>query len=142
MQVELTVRAPIGLPSVWAGCPVQVSVVLRNLIDNALEAALEGDSPRKVLVALSSHPDEQRILVSDSGPGVEADKLVALFTSGASTKPGGMGIGLSICRAICEAHGGRLWAESGVGGRFWVALPDDAAQAADTPEEQPPDAAS
>ncbi len=122
LQVDLSIEAPESLPQVWVD-PIQVAVVLRNLIDNAMEAAAQSGAPRRVVVALSMAAGEQRVEVRDSGPGVSSDQLVGLFEFGSSNKPGGMGVGLSICRAICEAHGGRLWAEAGRGGRFGVAFP-------------------
>jgi signal transduction histidine kinase len=61
--------------------------------------------------------------VRDNGKGIEPARLQSLFEPGNSDKPGGMGVGLSICRAIVEAHGGRLWAEPGPNGRFCLTLP-------------------
>ncbi len=53
-----------------------------------------------------------RVAVRDSGPGLDPAKLKRLFEAFYTTKPGGLGMGLSICRSIIEAHGGRLWAEA------------------------------
>jgi signal transduction histidine kinase len=61
--------------------------------------------------------------VLDDGPGVRADQCARIFDGVDSDKPGGMGIGLSLCRAIVEAHGGRLWAQAGPRGHFCLALP-------------------
>jgi signal transduction histidine kinase len=57
-------------------------------------------------------PDDVLVTVRDTGPGLDAPKLDRLFEAFYTTKPGGLGIGLSICRSIVEAHGGRLWAET------------------------------
>jgi two-component system, LuxR family, sensor kinase FixL len=65
------------------------------------------------------------VLVSlvDSGAGLTPEQARGIFETPASSKPGGMGIGLAISRAIVEAHGGRLWAEAGAQGTFRFALP-------------------
>jgi two-component system, LuxR family, sensor kinase FixL len=110
-----------GLPLVFAD-PVQLAVVLRNLLANALDAASVGSNGHVFLTARQVD-DVVRIDVADSGPGVDAARLQTLFEPGSSDKPGGMGVGLSICRAIVEAHGGSLWAESGASGRFCFTLP-------------------
>jgi signal transduction histidine kinase len=89
-----------------------------------LDAASAGGAPGgSVTVAAFVSAPWVCIEVRDSGSGVDALRLQALFEPGSSDKPGGMGIGLSICRAIVESHGGRLWAEAGVGGRFCFTLP-------------------
>ena len=103
--------------------PVQVAVVLRNLLANAIDAASSAGGPGQVLLRLRQVDDRLRLDVIDSGPGVDPSRLLALFDPGSSDKPGGMGVGLSICRAIVEAHGGQLWAEPGARGHFCLTLP-------------------
>jgi signal transduction histidine kinase len=122
---------PDSLPAVLAD-PVQLAVVLRNLVANALDAASSGTDGRVVLAARQSD-DLVRVDVTDSGPGVDAGRLQSLFEPGASDKPGGMGVGLSICRAIIEAHGGSLWAEAGTSGRFCFTLPVERQENAHAP---------
>lgn len=103
--------------------PVQIAVVLRNLLANAMDAAAVTAAPARVEIVVSDREAEVQIEVRDSGSGVGAERVQLLFDPGSSDKPGGMGIGLSICRAIVEAHGGRLWAESGPMGVFCLTLP-------------------
>lgn len=102
---------------------VQIAVVLRNLLANALDAASGGEVPGQVRVSATRHKGSLLVEVQDSGPGVTTARLQSLFDSGPSDKPGGMGVGLSICRAIVEAHGGVLWAEAGPSGNFCFTLP-------------------
>jgi signal transduction histidine kinase len=75
--------------------------------------------------AASSHPEEILIEVRDSGPGLDPEHLNRLFEAFYTTKPQGLGIGLTISRTIAEAHGGRLWAEPNEprGAVFQFALP-------------------
>jgi signal transduction histidine kinase len=105
--------------------PVQIAVVLRNLLENALEASSAAPGRKAVVIRARRQDEWLAIEVEDSGPGVAEDRLPTLWEPGPSDKAGGMGIGLSICRAIVEAHGGRLTAEAGVRGRFCLALPID-----------------
>lgn len=105
---------------------VQIEVVLRNLIANALEAAqpeAESASPAWIDVRTSLQGPEAVVEVRDSGPGLRAGEVRAVFEERRSDKPGGMGVGLAISRAIIEAHGGRMWAEPGPGGHFFFCLP-------------------
>jgi len=76
------------------------------------------DSPRKELGIATLPGDEGHveIRVSDSGPGIDPSIADKLFQPFITTKPQGMGVGLSICRTIVEAHGGRLWTEPNPGG--------------------------
>ena len=69
-----------------------------------------------VVTAMAVGPDRVEVGVLDTGPGLAPEIAGRLFSSFVSTKPGGMGMGLSICRSIVEAHGGRLWAEANPGG--------------------------
>lgn len=95
---------------------VQIQQVLINLIRNAVEAMADG--PVKQLT-VSSRPDAPgfvRVVVADTGPGISPDVAAQLFTAFVSTKAEGMGLGLSICRTIVEANGGRIWAQPGEAG--------------------------
>jgi signal transduction histidine kinase len=81
----------------------------------------------RVLKVKSAIHDPEGVLVSieDSGTGIDQKEIDRIFESFFTTKSQGMGMGLSICRSIIEAHGGRLWASSGVdyGGVFHILLP-------------------
>ncbi|QCG90492.1 PAS domain-containing sensor histidine kinase [Azospirillum sp. TSH100] len=98
---------------------VQVQQVILNLVRNAIESM--GDSmggaqsgQRVLTVRTAPDPDDaafRRVSVADSGPGVPETVRAQLFQPFVTTKSSGMGLGLSICRSIIEAHGGRLWLE-------------------------------
>lgn len=94
--------------------PVQVGQVVLNLVRNAVEAM---DEPR-CTITLTSVQDGDSVVVSvaDTGPGVPADAAEMLFEPFHSSTTSGMGIGLSLCRSIVEAHGGKIWLEPGTGG--------------------------
>jgi PAS domain S-box-containing protein len=107
--------------------PVQLRQVLVNLIGNALEALERApDAAREVRIVGSRAADGAvRLCVEDDGPGFDAATAARLFEPFFTTRPEGMGIGLSVSRAIVEAHGGTLTAEripSG-GARFCMAVP-------------------
>jgi len=78
-----------------------------------------------VVRAHSPAPDTVVIAVSDSGSGLTPEVIERAFEPFFTTKPGGLGLGLAICRSVVDAHGGRLWAEPGVGSgaTFSVMLP-------------------
>jgi two-component system, LuxR family, sensor kinase FixL len=95
---------------------VQIQQVLINLIRNALDA-MSGSERREVLVtSRADQPGFVRVSVADTGPGILGDVADRLFTAFVSTKTEGMGLGLSICRTIVEAHGGKIWVEPRPGG--------------------------
>ncbi|HTU55290.1 MAG TPA: ATP-binding protein, partial [Acetobacteraceae bacterium] len=109
LQTELAERLPLV-----RGDRVQLQQVILNLILNAIEAmGRAGDGPRELLIGSSTgESGEVGVAVRDSGPGLDPAELERLFEAFYTTKQGGLGMGLSICRSIVEAHGGRLWAEA------------------------------
>ena len=111
--VSVHLRTAEGLSPV-KGDRVQLQQVMLNLILNSIEAMTSADvSERKLEITTESrHTDGLLVAVADSGPGVAANDLERIFESFYTTKGGGVGIGLSICRSIIDAHGGRLWAEA------------------------------
>jgi two-component system sensor kinase FixL len=95
---------------------VQIQQVLLNLMRNAIEA-MQGCEPKELLVTTSA-PDADKITVSvtDTGSGLSEEIATRLFQPFVTTKPAGMGVGLSISKRIIEAHGGEMWAEPNPGG--------------------------
>jgi len=124
MGVALAGHFNSALPPVWID-PLQLAVVLRNLITNAIESASTQASRKEVFVRARLERRSVLIEVEDTGAGVDPGRIQTLFDAAPSRKSGGLGVGLSICRAIVEAHGGKLWAESGPGGHFLFLLPID-----------------
>jgi C4-dicarboxylate-specific signal transduction histidine kinase len=100
-----------GLPLIQ-GDRVQLQQVILNLIINAVEAMSgAGGGSRELLISTGiAEPDGVLVMVRDSGPGLAPASLERLFEAFYTTKPGGLGMGLSVCRSIIEAHSGRLWA--------------------------------
>ena len=95
------------------GDRVQLQQVVLNLILNAVEAMSTVEAgPRELLIS-TEQIKTGRVLVSvrDSGPGIDPNHLDRVFEAFYTTKPSGVGMGLSICRSIIDAHGGRLWAD-------------------------------
>jgi signal transduction histidine kinase len=116
--------APGGLPV--RGDRIQLQQVLLNLIVNAADAMAHLEkSKRKIVVRTARNDDSAEIEIADNGPGILAGKLSEVFEPFYSTKPNGMGMGLSIARTIIEAHGGRISAENraGQGALFRITLP-------------------
>jgi PAS domain S-box-containing protein len=129
----IAIRADIGPAGLVLVDKVQIQQVIVNLVRNGIEAM--EDSPRKELaIALKPHPDSIELSVADTGGGISPDMAGRLFKPFSSTKSQGMGIGLSVCREIVEAHDGKIWAEPRPGGGavFSFTLPlvsEDAARA-------------
>ena len=122
VQTQLADRLPL-----IQGDRVQLQQVVLNLIVNAVEA-MSGvrDRPRDLLISTGrAEPDSVLVAVRDSGPGLAPASVERLFESFYTTKPGGLGMGLSICRSIIDAHGGRLWMTANVprGAIFQFTLP-------------------
>jgi len=126
LQLRLSCSCAPPDATVWVD-PVQVSVVLRNLIANAIDAAVEArartGTPAWVALDARQAGAEMVVAVTDSAPGLQGEDTALVFERRRSEKPGGMGVGLAISRSIIEAHGGRIWAEPGPGGRFLFTLP-------------------
>jgi PAS domain S-box-containing protein len=102
-----------GLPRI-RGDRVQLQQVMLNLILNAIEAMRGvGEGARELQVSTAkAEAGGVLVAVRDTGPGLDPVKLQRLFEAFYTTKPGGLGMGLSICRSIVEAHGGHLWADA------------------------------
>ena len=122
-----------GLPLIQ-GDRVQLQQVIMNLIINAVEAlsSVREGSRELVITTGKGELDGVLVVVRDSGPGLSSAGLERIFEAFYTTKPGGLGMGLSICRTIIEAHGGRLWvtAAQPQGATFQFTLPAQSNQAA------------
>jgi C4-dicarboxylate-specific signal transduction histidine kinase len=120
-----------GLPYI-EGDRVQLQQVVLNLIVNAVQAmGAVAEGPREVFITSArAEPDDVLVKVKDSGPGLAPANLEQLFAPFYTTKPDGLGMGLSICRSIIEAHGGRLWvtANQPRGAIFSFTMPTHAGQ--------------
>ena len=125
-EVSLRIDLAPALPPVLAD-RVQLQQVLINLVMNGIEAMASIDGRSRELVIRSQPGDDDHVVVAvqDAGVGIDAQKTDQLFSAFYTTKPDGMGMGLSISRSIIEAHGGRLWATPNPdhGATFHFALP-------------------
>jgi len=116
LHIELDEHAVLTKTSLKEGLPrvmadrVQLQQVIFNLVMNAIEAMSSTAAGSRVLLLRSEATDtgECIVAIEDSGPGIEPETLKRIFEPFFTSKSKGMGIGLSICRSIIEAHGGRL----------------------------------
>jgi signal transduction histidine kinase len=128
-HITMDLRFEPDLPVVRAD-RVQIRQVILNLISNSIQAMehVEAESPHRLMIAAELDDNGgAKLTVSDSGVGLAKVDRARLFSASYTTKPDGMGWGLSISRSIIEAHGGRLWAETGddTGAVFCFTLPAD-----------------
>jgi two-component system sensor kinase FixL len=113
--------------------PVHIQQVLLNLIFNAMDAVENAPGERRKVTVKAQYPGgaEVEVAVVDAGYGIAPERFGDLFKPFFTTKPNGMGIGLSISRTIIEAHGARIWAENNAGGgatfRFTLPLAGESA---------------
>ena len=110
-----------------SGDQVKLQQLVLNLVINAIEAMSSVDERARELVIKTRNvdPDQVQATVKDSGPGIDPQMIDKIFDPFYTTKPGGMGMGLSISRSILQVHGGRLWAaaKDGPGTIFHFSLP-------------------
>ena len=134
VSVVVTVDPKAAEVQVRGDRVLQQQVVV-NLVRNAIEAMRslpQGD--RRLEISIGLDEDSAVLGIADRGPGIDDDAAARMFTPFFTTKPGGMGVGLHVCRSIVELQQGRLWFTrgSGPGCTFWVTLPRALA-----PEELP-----
>ena len=124
-----------GLPSVMID-RIQIQQVVVNLVRNALDALADAAKREIVIRTAPGEDGGVDVALSDTGPGISPDVEKRLFRSFVTTKPDGMGLGLSISRSIIDGHGGRLWAAANEGGgtTFHFTLPPGPAE--DRPDER------
>jgi signal transduction histidine kinase len=115
-----------NLAPVW-GDRVQMQQVVLNLVVNGMEAmAGINERPRELVITTRNlDPEQVQVTVEDSGIGLDPNAMDKIFRSFYTTKPSGMGMGLSVSRSIIQAHEGRLWAtsKSGPGTSFHFTVP-------------------
>lgn len=111
-EVKVVLEVEPGLPEVSADA-VQIQQVLINLIRNGIEAMQDNtDAARQIAVSAAAQGGSQVVIsISDQGAGISPDIVQSLFDPFATSKPSGMGLGLTISKSIVQAHGGELWHE-------------------------------
>ena len=125
-EVSLHTELSSDLPEIF-GDRVQLQQLVLNLLTNSLESmATVTDRPRALTIETRQDVDDQvHVVLCDSGVGLNSEHIDQLFNAFFTTKIGGTGMGLAICRSIVEAHGGRIWASPGTphGAVFQFSLP-------------------
>jgi len=134
-RIALTLRCPPGLPAV-SGDGTQLQQVILNLVINACEAMATDEGPRELVVAARARESGGiELTVEDSGPGLKESERERIFEPFVTTKPAGLGMGLSISRSIVDAHGGRIWvacnSDRGITVRVELPAADAATEARD-----------
>ena len=95
---------------------IQIQQVVVNLVRNSLDALMESERRELTITTSAAENNSIEVAVSDTGPGLPDEVAKQLFKPFVTTKPDGMGVGLSICRSIIDEHGGRLWTTPNPGG--------------------------
>jgi signal transduction histidine kinase len=126
-RAGITLRTDFGKsrPNIEAD-RVQLQQVVLNLVRNAIEAMASVEGRSRILTISSDATDDHVcVTIADTGMGIDPKKIEHVFDALYTTKPGGLGLGLSICRKIIILHGGRLWAKESTthGTTFVFALP-------------------
>jgi PAS domain S-box-containing protein len=125
-EVAIRFEPALSLPAV-RGDRIQLQQVIVNLAVNGMEAMSTIRERERMLIVNTQPKESDQVLVAvkDAGVGIESENLNRVFSAFHTTKQGGLGMGLSICRSIVEAHGGRLWAcsNSGPGMTFQFVIP-------------------
>lgn len=114
--VAIRLELASGLPPV-RGDRIQLQQVIVNLAINGMEAMTSVQDRERVLIIRTQRHQSSRVLVAveDAGIGIEPENVNRVFSAFHTTKPDGLGMGLSICRSIIEAHGGQLWTSPNAG---------------------------
>jgi PAS domain S-box-containing protein len=114
--VAIRLELASGLPPIH-GDRIQIQQVIINLVVNGLEAMAAVTSRERILIVRTQRSQSDHVLVAveDVGVGIEPENANQLFSAFYTTKPDGLGMGLSICRSIIEAHGGQVWASANAG---------------------------
>ena len=132
--VDLELNLASGLPPVLID-HVQIQQVVLNLVRNSIDALKDVEAPA-IFVSTALGREQVEVIVRDNGPGLALEVRERVFQPFVSTKPDGIGIGLSICRTIVEAHGGRIavhtGANWGTGFRFSVPVFDESLNEAES----------
>ncbi len=123
-MIEFGIENPPPAPALYVD-RLQIEVVLRNLIVNAVESVVAAHrKDGRIGISVRRHDDRHlKIVLTDNGPGISAASRESLFEPFVSGKPTGMGLGLAVSRAIAEAHGGSLEAARVAHGEFHLVLP-------------------
>ncbi len=125
--IQIIAETDAQLPAI-SGDRTQLQQVLQNLITNAIDSMVDKDEPRELCVRCQRHDDDNVLVsIADTGAGIVARDIDRIFNPLFTTKSRGMGMGLSICRSIIEAHNGRIWATPNKprGAVFQFVLPGD-----------------